>query len=177
MHSIEVVADVRSNPYSRYATHFTGEFLKQELKKRNFKYVFLGHEIGGKPKENEFYDSEGFVDYAKLAASSKFLGGMERLQKGIKSFRVAVMCGEEDPSGCHRHLLISKFASESGIDVLHIRKHGDLQTYLELVLANHVDEPPTQLNLFLANADSERETSAEKSQAQWRSQAKIRESE
>lgn len=174
MHNIEVIADVRSNPYSRYATHFTGEFLKQELRKRNFKYVFLGKEIGGKPKEEEFYDPNGYLDYSRLASSEKFLLGMDRLINGINLYNVAIMCGEEDPSGCHRHLLISKFAAKKGIEVLHIRKQGVLQQYSELVAEKQTTELPTQLSLFADSADSENSSDSIENDSPWRSQIPIK---
>ena len=146
---IEVLVDVRSSPYARYATHFTGPFLKQSVVQEGFKYLYLGNELGGMPKEQEFYDEEGQLLIAKLAATDKFKEGMERLQRGVEKFRVAVMCAEEDPSHCHRHRLISKAAKERGIEVKHIRKAGRVQTDDELIAENTPDLPDvTQLNLF-----------------------------
>jgi len=147
-HNIEVIADVRSNPYSKYATHFNGHVLKLALPERGIKYVFLGGEIGGKPKDAEFYDEEGYADYTKLAQSQKFQDGMLRLERGLTLFRVAIMCGEEDPSGCHRHLLIARAATERGIAVRHIRKGGELQDYEYLARLSAPEEFAMQLNLF-----------------------------
>jgi uncharacterized protein (DUF488 family) len=147
-HNIEVIADVRSNPYSKYATHFNGHNLKVALPERGITYVFLGSEIGGKPKEAEFYDAEGYADYDKLSQSQKFQAGILRLERGLKLFRVAIMCGEEDPSGCHRHLLIGRVASQRGIAVKHIRKSGELQDYEYLARVSAPEEFARQLNLF-----------------------------
>lgn len=146
---IEVLVDVRSNPYSRYATHFTGPFLKQSIVQEGLKYLYLGKELGGMPKEEEFYDEEGNLDFAKLASTEKFKEGMQRLRQGVEKFRVAIMCGEEDPSHCHRHRLISKAAREMDVEVKHIRKAGRIQTDDELIAEYTEDEPDvTQLNLF-----------------------------
>lgn len=171
-HDIEVVADVRSNPYSRYATHFHGPSLQNELRKTGLKYVFLGSEIGGKPKEREFYDAEGFADYGKLASSEKFKAGMERLLNGIRIYRVALMCGEEDPAGCHRHLLIGKVAFAGGVEVLHIRKGGLIQDFESLARESEPESFATQLNLFGSN----HQIRTQNSQA-WRSALQIRKPE
>lgn len=160
--------DVRSNPYSKYATHFHGPFLKKALSQTEIKYVFLGKELGGKPKEPEFYDLEGYVDYKKLSASAKFSEGFWRLERGIQMYRVAIMCGEEDPSGCHRHLLISRVAHEKGISVCHIRKGGLTQDYEEFLRESSPEEFATQLNLFDSSISNTQDPIA------WRSQVKIR---
>ncbi|MBX9567559.1 MAG: DUF488 domain-containing protein [Candidatus Obscuribacterales bacterium] len=149
---IEVLVDVRSNPYARYATHFTGPFLKQSIVQAGLKYLYLGKELGGMPKEPEFYDDEGNLNYAKLAATSKFQEGMERLVRGVQTYQVAIMCAEEDPSHCHRHRLISKAAKEMGVVVKHIRKGARVQSDDELIAEYTPDTPEvTQLNLFGLN--------------------------
>lgn len=149
LHSIEVVVDVRSNPYSRYAKHFTGTTLKPLLQNVGFKYVFLGKEIGGKPSDQAMYDDDGFVQYDLIADTPQFQQGMTRLQTGLAKFRVAIMCGEENPSGCHRRNLIGKTALERGIEVLHIRKGGIVHSEADLVF-EETGAPPDvlQLNLF-----------------------------
>jgi len=42
------------------------------------------------------------------------------------------MCSEEDSTDCHRRLLIGKVLRERGVDVLHIRKGGTIQTEKDL---------------------------------------------
>ena len=147
-HKIEVIVDVRSNPYSKYAKHFHGPLLDKTLADYDIKYVYLGHLLGGKPKESEFYDSAGQVDYAGLARSSKFVEGMQCLQQIMKSSRVALMCGEEDPSCCHRHLLIGKEAVKNGLVVKHIRKNAEIENYESLSRKNAAPEQVVQLSLF-----------------------------
>ena len=48
-HEIQVLADVRSSPYSRYVKHFDREELEQAIKDAGIKYLFLGRELGGRP--------------------------------------------------------------------------------------------------------------------------------
>ena len=43
---IEVLADVRSQPYSRHNPQFRRENLKVSLEEAGFRYVFLGAELG-----------------------------------------------------------------------------------------------------------------------------------
>jgi uncharacterized protein (DUF488 family) len=147
-HAIEVIADVRSHPYSKYAKHFHGPLLAQLLAREGIKYVFLGELLGGKPAGQEFYDSNGQVDYTKLAASPGFKEGMARLESGLEKYRVAVMCGEEDPCFCHRHLLIARQAALRGVAVRHIRRGGKIQDYEEFVAVHAPQSGTGQLSLF-----------------------------
>jgi len=106
--SIQVVADVRSQPYSAFAGHFSQAALRTSLEEAGFRYVFLGRELGGRPPEAEMYDEEGHVRYDMVAASDRFAAGLDRLLEGARTFRVAIMCSEEDPTECHRTLLIGE---------------------------------------------------------------------
>ena len=139
---IAVVVDVRSWPYSKYATQFNKDQICQALPTDNIRYVYMGDLIGGKPKDREYYDRGGYVMYDQLADSTSFQTGISRLMKGIALYQVALMCSEEDPTDCHRRLLIGRVLRERGVDVLHIRKEGIVQTEKDL------NTTKTQLNLF-----------------------------
>ena len=147
-HEIEVVVDVRSSPYCRYATHFNKETLQEELRARRFRYLFLGDVIGGRPDGDAFYDADGRVLYDRLAESDRFKRGIERLRDGIETYRVALMCGEEDPAGCHRRLLIGRVLDGEGIGVLHIRGDGRLQSEEELADEEEFRKTKGQKTLF-----------------------------
>lgn len=127
-HQIEVLADVRSQPFSRYTPHFNREVLQHEIQRAGLKYLFLGEELGGRPDGTEFYDLEGHVLYSRVAESQRFLDGLERLKSGIQKYRVAIMCSEEDPAVCHRFLLVTRVLDEQGIPIQHIRGDGKLQS-------------------------------------------------
>jgi uncharacterized protein (DUF488 family) len=133
LHAVEVLADVRSQPHSRYVPHFDYANLKRAVEAAGLQYVFLGRELGGMPVDREFYDLEGHVVYSRIAASEPFRHGIARLLEGIRKYRVAIMCGEEDPANCHRHLLVSKVLKEQGVGIRHIRADGRIQTEEELV--------------------------------------------
>jgi uncharacterized protein (DUF488 family) len=134
---IEVLVDVRSYPYSKYAPHFNSTQLKQsrELKAAGIEYLSLGKELGGRPGERDFYDAEGHVLYERVAKSPIFLEGMRRLRDGMRKYRIAIMCGEEDPTGCHRRLLIGQVLAQWGVSpdhIVHMRGDGQLQPEMEL---------------------------------------------
>ena len=101
-HGIEAVADVRTVPRSRY--------------------------VPG----DEFYDEEGHVLYGRLAVSPAFQAGLNRVLAGAQASRVVLLCGEEDPSRCHRHLLIGRVLRERGVAVSHIRRDGRIETEADL---------------------------------------------
>src|SRR5258708_761895 len=132
-HSVEVIADTRSYPYSDYAHHFDREPLKEALVEAGFRYVDLGPQLGGRPKGAEFYDSKGRVLYDKVAATRAFLKGLTRLENGIRKYTVAIMCAEENPAACHRRLLVGRMLTEHGFKLEHIRGNGQIQSEAEVV--------------------------------------------
>jgi hypothetical protein len=128
-HGIGVVADVRSSPYSRYTTQFNAEQLKTALAAKGIRYVFLGDQLGGRPAVPEHYDEQGHALYYRMARSETFLQGIERLEGGMKKYRVAIMCSEEDPTVCHRFLLVSRVMAERDNKICHIRGDGSLASH------------------------------------------------
>ena len=147
-HETEVVVDVRSSPYARYATHFNKKDIQRALEPQGIKYLFLGDVIGGKPKREEFYDDEGHVLYSRLSQSPGFQQGITRLIDEIRSHRVALLCGEEDPTDCHRRLLIGPVLVERGVELIHIRGDGRAQTEEELVKEQEYQKNMGQMSLF-----------------------------
>lgn len=53
----DVSSDVRSSPYSKYATQFDRESLLEALRAAGFQYVYLGSELGGRPRGDAYYDA------------------------------------------------------------------------------------------------------------------------
>lgn len=131
-HRIEVLTDVRSRPYSKYSPHFDRERLQQAVKTAGMVYLFLGDELGGRPTGGEFYDAAGHVLYDRVAAAPFFRRGVERLETGVSRYRVAIMCSEEDPAVCHRHLLVGRVLRGRGLTLEHIRGDGRVQTDADL---------------------------------------------
>jgi uncharacterized protein (DUF488 family) len=121
---VEVLVDVRSAPYSKFAPQFDREVMQRALNAAGMKYLFLGGELGGRPKNQAYYDVEGHAVYSRMTTDPAFVAGIERLERGIAEYGVALMCGEEDPAHCHRRLLVARILMERGNEVLHIRGDG-----------------------------------------------------
>jgi uncharacterized protein (DUF488 family) len=81
---VQVIADVRSQPYSKYATQFDQGPLKLAVQEAGVRYLYLGRELGGRPDGDEFYDSDGHFLYDRVAATSLFQEGLSRLERGIR---------------------------------------------------------------------------------------------
>lgn len=145
--SIQVLVDVRSHPFSKYASQFDQTSLKIVSKKQGIKYLYLGRELGGKPDKKEYYDSEGYVLYDRIAGSPDFIEAIERTVRGLDKYIVVLICSEEDPTRCHRRLLIGKVLANFGITQLHIRGNGLVQTEDDLI--KHEDGSKFQLSLFV----------------------------
>ena len=145
-HAVQVVVDERSQPYSKYATQFDQDALKLALQDAGIRYLYLGRELGGRPEGDEFYDDEGHVLYDCVAATCLFQEGFSRLERGIREYKVVMLCAEENPAACHRRLLVGRVLHDHGIQVEHIRGDGRIQTEEEV--AAEVDPNRDQLSLF-----------------------------
>ena len=125
--AIAVVADVRSQPYSRFP-QFSRDNLEPSLRAAGLGYVFLGRELGGRPAAPDFYDADGHALYWRMAEAEPFAQGLERLLLWARRYRVAMLCSEEDPSACHRRLLVSRVLHDKGVEVLHLRADGRVES-------------------------------------------------
>ncbi len=105
-HKIDVIADVRSSPYSSYYKEYNQDILKKTLKENSILYVFLGKELGARPSDKSVY-KEGIVDFSLVKNLSIFQEGISRLEKGLKDYNIALLCAEKDPIQCHRTILVS----------------------------------------------------------------------
>jgi uncharacterized protein (DUF488 family) len=129
-HRIEVVADVRSVPYSRRYPHFSRETLQKSLIVASIRYLFVGRELGARRDEPECY-VDGRASYEEIAKLPNFLRGVERLMEGAETRRIAMMCAEQDPLTCHRTILICRVLSRQGIQIKHIERGGSLEEHAQ----------------------------------------------
>ena len=147
-HRIETVVDVRSSPYSRYASHFNRETITNHLKARQIRYLFAGDSLGGMPRGDEFYDAAGHVLYDRVAQSVQFQEALQRLTDSIGSDRVTLVCGEEDPTNCHRRLLLGRVLIQRGFGVVHIRGDGRIESEEQLAEREAFQKTKGQKTLF-----------------------------
>ena len=129
-HGITALCDVRSKPYSRVNPQFNREELKESLRERCIKYVFLGKELGARSEDPMCYEN-GKVQYDRLAHTDLFRRGLERVQNGMKEYRLALMCAEKEPLECHRTILIARHLADLGLDVQHIHADGRLESHTD----------------------------------------------
>jgi len=129
---IEEIVDVRTVPASGYSPQFNQQPLRQALTAAGVKYTFMGAELGGRPDGAAYYDDDGKVLYYRVAASPSFLEGLSSLERLASDQSVAVMCSEEDPAGCHRHLLIARVLFTQGVTMSHVRHDGQVAPYRDM---------------------------------------------
>jgi uncharacterized protein (DUF488 family) len=137
---IEVIADVRSSPYSRFAPQFNLREFRHSLGAAGIQYVPIP-ELGGRPSDPVYYDPDGYVSYVRLSGSGDFLGGIDRLSEGMVRYRVAVLCGEEDPIDCHRRLLVGRVLANRGVDIVHIRGDGRFEDEAATTAREQIEHP------------------------------------
>jgi uncharacterized protein (DUF488 family) len=142
IYSITAVADVRSQPVSTYTPHFSRETLTTALAQQTISYVFLGQQLGGRSTNQACYKN-GRLQYSRLAREPSFDSGISRVKRGIEQFRIALMCSEKDPLGCHRALLVGRRLFSDGINVQHILANSELEPHaaLEMRLLTHCKLP------------------------------------
>jgi uncharacterized protein (DUF488 family) len=127
-HGITAVADVRSQPYSRFNPQFNREDLASLLKASRLEYLFLGHELGARSSNSACYRN-GRAQYSLIARTPVFEQGIERLRAQMEDRRVALLCAEKEPLVCHRGILIARYLHERGCDVRHILEDGGLEDH------------------------------------------------
>jgi uncharacterized protein (DUF488 family) len=128
LHDIKALGDVRSKPYSRANPQFNREELKKALKNVGIAYAFLGLELGARSEDPACY-VHGRVQYERIASTEAFEHGLDRVQKGMKNYRLALMCAEKEPLECHRAILVARHLVARGIDVKHILADGRLERH------------------------------------------------
>lgn len=129
-HAIARVVDVRSAPYSKYCPHFCKPYFEEHLlPEYGIHYQFYGHVLGGRrPEVRQLAD----VGTSLPQDVAKALTELLRL---ASDFRIALMCGEENPYKCHRHMILARRLLQPDflhprnlrIDIWHIRGNGSLE--------------------------------------------------
>ena len=143
-HDIEVVADLRSRPYSRFVPHFNRDALKDLLEEEGIHYLFLGKELGGKPQDLERPLADEVV-WEHIRSRPQFQEGLTLLLDEARKHRVCVLCSESDPARCHRGQLIAPELEARGAQVEHILADGTLLPHHEL---KKPTQKPSQKRLF-----------------------------
>ena len=128
---VEAIADIRSAPRSRFSPQFNKDAMREALAARGVGYIFLGKELGGRPRSQDLY-TDGVADYEKMVASPEFRLGLDRLMETARRSNLAAMCSEADPLECHRCLLVGRALAAQGADVRHILASGKIVAHAEV---------------------------------------------
>ncbi|MEZ2275062.1 MAG: DUF488 family protein [Microcoleus sp.] len=163
-HGITAVADVRSQPFSRYLPHFNQSEIKAFLSAAGIQYVFLGKELGARPEDLSCYDLSGKALYQRIAATPLFSEGIQRLLKGAAHYKISLMCAEKDPITCHRTILVCHKLKDFNVQINHILSDGNLESHQDLEARllhkfnkGKTNNEPIQLSLFELPPDSKNE--------------------
>lgn len=132
-HRVTAVADVRSVPYSRRYPQFSRRALDDALREQRLRYLFLGAELGARTPDPSCYDEEGKVLFSRLAKTGAFLRGIGRVLETAARSRLALLCAERDPAGCHRTVLVAPALAARGASITHILADGRLETHERLL--------------------------------------------
>ena len=127
LHGVDVVVDTRSAPASRRAAFANKRTMPALLEQEDMSYVYLGDSLGGKPSDDDLYGEDGKPDYRKMRSLESFQAGIDAVLELAELHTVVLMCSEEDPSKCHRHLLIEPAMLQRSVGLMHIRGDGSVQ--------------------------------------------------
>ncbi len=116
-HSVDLLVDVRSVPYSRARPEFRKKELAESMRDNSVEYLFLGDRLGGKPT--------GGTDYATIRTSEPFQSGIVEVIRLAQTHRLCLLCAEENPARCHRFHLITPELTRRDVSVLHILPSGE----------------------------------------------------
>jgi len=119
--NINTIVDVRSTPYSKFASQYNKDSIKQYLKENKICYIFMGDLLGARYEDKNLLFNNGKVNFKKVQKIKSFQDGITRLEKGItKGYNISLMCSEKEAFDCHRFGLISEFLSKKDVSIQHI---------------------------------------------------------
>ena len=130
LNAITAIADVRSQPYSRFNPQFNREPFKLALAENGVSYAFLGQELGARSDDECCYDGDK-VQYDRIAKTELFQRGLDRVRTGAAGYRLALLCAEKEPLDCHRTILVARHLIERGLTVAHILAGGRSEPHNE----------------------------------------------
>lgn len=159
-YDINYVLDVRSTPYSQFASDYNREMINRYLEMNDIRYSFMGKYFGARQEDSTLYAPEGYLDFKKVRQSDLFKRSFENVMQGIKSgYHISLMCTEKDPIDCHRTIMVAKAFHENDVTVKHIMPDGNLQTQkdIENRLLQMYFPDRMQISLFDENNKSDEE--------------------
>ena len=80
-HDVEVVVDVRSQPYSKYNTQFNADQIKPMLAAAGIQYLFLGQELGGRDHTTAMHAYNKIANQIKESDNEKTKQEVEAIRQ------------------------------------------------------------------------------------------------
>ena len=116
--NVNTIVDIRSTPYSKFASQYNREDLKYYLNENEICYIFMGDLLGARYEDKDLLFENGKVNFKKVQETISFQQGINRLDKGIsKGYNISLMCSEKEAFDCHRFGLVSEYVNKNLIDV------------------------------------------------------------
>ena len=132
-HDVNYILDVRSTPYSKFASEYNRENIKTILENNGIAYMFMGNYFGARPSDASLYLPNGYLDFEKTANSLNFKKAFINVMKGVEQgYRIAFMCTEKDPVECHRAILVTNAFYKAGYSIEHIMPDNTIQTQQDI---------------------------------------------
>ncbi len=125
VHQVAAVMDVRSQPFSGRSPHFNKENLRASLEAAGINYVWMGQSLGGRPRA-KLRTPAGAPDYERMAREPATVAGIAKVVEAAGRRRIALLCSEARPEGCHRTRMLEPEFEERGLLVEHILPDGSL---------------------------------------------------
>jgi uncharacterized protein (DUF488 family) len=125
---VNVIADVRSTPLSRFYPWFSAKNLAPQLAKAGIGYTAYSVELGGRPNDSALY-RDGVADFEAMARQASFQTGLDRPVAEAARSRLCMMCSEREPLECHRCLLIARALAARGLNVGHFLHDGGIEPH------------------------------------------------
>ena len=137
-YSVEELVDVRTSPYSKWATDFNHEKLEMGLDDAGIGYTYMGGALGGRPTNLDLYDKESddkkwIADYELMANTDEFKDDISQLERIAEERVICLLCSESQPETCHRALLVAEALVECDISVHHILWNGEVEHHESVV--------------------------------------------
>jgi uncharacterized protein (DUF488 family) len=126
---IELLADIRSYPGSRWCPQFNEKALQLSLAENAIDYLHMPG-LGGRRKlKDAAATKHGTFDrYLEHMQSAEFLNAIEELESRALKKPTAYMCAEADWRKCHRSL-VSDHLFGRGWKIIHLLKPGESEAH------------------------------------------------
>ena len=132
VHSIKMVADVRTIPGSRHNPQFNIETLPTSLADAGIEYIHLAG-LGGlrharRDSINTGWRNASFRGFADYMQTPEFKAALNQLIDLAHHQTIAIMCAEAVPWRCHRSLIADALLVR-GIEVREIINSGNVRSH------------------------------------------------